>query len=252
VILSGTALTSSLLFFAVAGITPLQAGCSYLQALAYSNCTSTTGSTNINITRNTTSGLTSAIYGANNGTGNVSITVTGATSGTLGDGIDAVSVNGNISVVANGAVSGGINGISSSANGSGSIVIGGMSNVSGFVGAGISARANGGNVTVANPTLSVTPVINITAGVLAVANDGAMGNAANQIWLNANAATGVGLRATGTFGTSRNIVLQQSQNAIEVSNGNTLTLNSAFTWGNAANSLYKNDMGSYFAKRNKD
>ena len=49
VILSGTALTSSLLFFAVAGITPLQAGCSYLQALAYSNCTSTTGSTNISL-----------------------------------------------------------------------------------------------------------------------------------------------------------------------------------------------------------
>ena len=103
---------------------------------------------------------------------------------------------------------------------------------------------NGGNLTGANPTVTVTPVINITGGVVSVASDSALGNSANQIWLNANATTGVGLRATGTFGTSRAIVLQQGSNAIEVSSGNTLTLNGAFTWGAAANALYKNDIGT--------
>jgi autotransporter-associated beta strand protein len=92
--------------------------------------------------------------------------------------------------------------------------------------------------------VTATPVINITAGVVAANSDAALGNAANQILLNVNAATGAGLRATGTFSTARDIVLNQDNNAIEVTQGNTLTLNSAFQHTASNRGLRKNDLGT--------
>jgi autotransporter-associated beta strand protein len=90
---------------------------------------------------------------------------------------------------------------------------------------------------------SFTGLIDIQGGVVAVNSDSALGNASNQVRLNVNAATGAGLRATGTFATSRTIQLNRASNAIEVTAGNTLTLNTAFSLGAANNALRLNDNG---------
>jgi autotransporter-associated beta strand protein len=87
-------------------------------------------------------------------------------------------------------------------------------------------------------------LIDITGGVVSVGSDGALGDLANQVRLNVNASTGAGLRSTGTFGTARTIVLNQASNAIEVTAGNTLTLNSPLSVATASNALAKNDNGT--------
>lgn len=99
-----------------------------------------------------------------------------------------------------------------------------------------------GNAT--NAFGGVGALIDISGGIVSVGSDSALGDAANQIRLNVNASTGVGLRATGTFATSRTITLNQASNAIEVTSGNTLTINSAFGLGAATNALAKNDDGT--------
>ena len=93
-------------------------------------------------------------------------------------------------------------------------------------------------------TATSTAIIRVAGGVLAVPNDGALGAATNVIYLDTNAATGSGLRVTGTFGTTRAILLNQANNAIEVTQGNTFTLNTAFTPMANGNSLRKNDIGT--------
>ncbi|MDP2323202.1 MAG: autotransporter-associated beta strand repeat-containing protein, partial [Gammaproteobacteria bacterium] len=98
-------------------------------------------------------------------------------------------------------------------------------------------------ITQDNPTLTARNVVNVLAGVVAVSSDEAMGHEDNHVLLNVNAATGAGLRATGTFDTSRTIVLNAASNAIEVTAGNVLTLNSAFGLGAVNNALRKNDNG---------
>src|SRR5258706_3926683 len=93
--------------------------------------------------------------------------------------------------------------------------------------------------------------IDIQGGIVAVATDAALGNAANAIRLNAAATSGTGLPATGTFATSRSILLGQPNttvglptNGIEVTGGNTLTINAPFDISaGSSNGLVKNDAG---------
>ena len=85
--------------------------------------------------------------------------------------------------------------------------------------------------------------VDILNGVLSVSTDGALGNAANTVTLDVDGSTGVGFRATGTFSTSRTFNLNQANNAIEVTQGKTLTLTASFTLSAATNTLTKNDNG---------
>ncbi len=105
-------------------------------------------------------------------------------------------------------------------------------------------KTGAGVVVLGNALNDFTGNITITGGVVSVASDGALGNAANGVILNVNSGTNTGLRATGTFATSRVITLNQAANAIEVSAGNTLTLNTAFAFAAATNALTKNDNGT--------
>ena len=100
------------------------------------------------------------------------------------------------------------------------------------------------NATPANNTFAGN--INITQGTLSVAADGQLNG--NMIVLNPSTGTSA-FRATGTFATSEVIQLANTANtrAIEVSNGNTLTLNSAFdlnAGAGATASLNKQDLGT--------
>ncbi len=107
-------------------------------------------------------------------------------------------------------------------------------------------KAGSGTLVLANPGNTfggAGAVIDITGGYLSVSEDAALGNLANSVRLSANS-TVQGFRATGTFGTSRTITLNAANTSIEVSNGNTLTLNSAFGLGAVANGLTKNDRGT--------
>jgi autotransporter-associated beta strand protein len=85
--------------------------------------------------------------------------------------------------------------------------------------------------------------IDLRRGVLSVQSDGALGDPANQILMNVNAATAAGFRSTGTFSTGRTFILNQATNAFEVTQGNVLTLNTPFSLTAAGNALAKNDNG---------
>ncbi|MEO8541690.1 MAG: autotransporter-associated beta strand repeat-containing protein, partial [bacterium] len=86
-------------------------------------------------------------------------------------------------------------------------------------------------------------IIDITAGILSVGSDGALGDAGNDIRLSANSGT-QGLRVTGSFDTSRVITLNAATTGIEVVGGsNTLRLNSAFATSAPANALQKSGGG---------
>jgi autotransporter-associated beta strand protein len=85
--------------------------------------------------------------------------------------------------------------------------------------------------------------IDVLAGVLAASSDGALGASANSITLNVDGTTDVGFRATGSFSTNRTFVLNQANNAIEVTAGNVLRLNTAFTRASGSVNLTKNDNG---------
>ncbi|MDI1314046.1 autotransporter-associated beta strand repeat-containing protein, partial [Prosthecobacter sp.] len=105
-------------------------------------------------------------------------------------------------------------------------------------------KIGAGTLVLGNASNSFTGTIDIQGGIVAVSSNTALGNIANNILLNVNAATGAGLRATGTFATSRLITLNQASNAIEVTTGNTLTLNTTFGLTAVSNALQKNDNGT--------
>jgi autotransporter-associated beta strand protein len=88
-----------------------------------------------------------------------------------------------------------------------------------------------------------TATIDVLAGVLAASSDGALGNSGNKVRLNVDGTTDLGFRATGTFASARSFVLNQPNNAFEVTSGNTLTLSTAFTLSATTNTLTKNDNG---------
>jgi len=88
--------------------------------------------------------------------------------------------------------------------------------------------------------------IRVTAGaVLSAANDGALGDAGNKIYL-IDSPTNSTFRATGTFSSSRTFVLGNNtgavSNIIQVINGEVFTLNSAFE-GNTG--FMKSDNGTF-------
>jgi autotransporter-associated beta strand protein len=85
--------------------------------------------------------------------------------------------------------------------------------------------------------------IEVLNGVLSVGSDSGLGHSSNAILLNVDGSSGVGLRATDTFATTRAITLGQANNAIEVIAGKTLTISTAFTLGSPSAVLYKNDNG---------
>jgi autotransporter-associated beta strand protein len=107
-------------------------------------------------------------------------------------------------------------------------------------------KTGAGTLVLGNPANTfggAASAVDIRGGVVAVAADGALGAATNTVILDANAATGVGLRATGTFATSRAITLNQANNAIEVTGGNVLTVNTPFALTASNAGLAKNDAG---------
>jgi len=85
-------------------------------------------------------------------------------------------------------------------------------------------------------------IINITAGMLEAASDAALGAPDNIIRIYTNVAT-QGFRASGTFSTSRKFLLANTNNGIDVTQGNTLTLTSTFAYSLASYPLQKNDNG---------
>ena len=109
-------------------------------------------------------------------------------------------------------------------------------------GFGLTKTGNGALV-LSNPANSFTGLVDITAGIVSAGSDATLGNASNSVRLNTNLATGAGFRATGTFSSARTFNLNTSNNAIEVTAGNVLTLSSPFTFAAVANNLYKNDNG---------
>ncbi|MBB5031378.1 autotransporter-associated beta strand repeat-containing protein [Prosthecobacter vanneervenii] len=118
-----------------------------------------------------------------------------------------------------------------------------VSDVGGYTlvksGAGTLALTNSGN------TFGGTgATIDILNGIVAVNSDGALGNINNSITLDVDGTTGVGLRATGTFSTARSIILNALNNAMEVTAGNTLTLNTPFSLAAGTGVTFtKNDNG---------
>lgn len=116
--------------------------------------------------------------------------------------------------------------------------------------AGITKTGNGTLVlsNAGNTFGGASGVVAINQGVVSVSSDAALGNASNIIRLNPTTGTST-FRADGTFATSRVIQFGNTANtrAIEVTAGNTLTLNSAFdfsTFSVAAAALVKNDRGT--------
>ena len=86
--------------------------------------------------------------------------------------------------------------------------------------------------------------IDLLGGVLSVASDAALGDAANTVTLNADGQAGVGFRAIGSFSSGRTFILNQANNAFEVTAGRNLTLSQPFTLGGGTSlALAKNDNG---------
>ncbi|MFN5805594.1 MAG: autotransporter-associated beta strand repeat-containing protein, partial [Opitutia bacterium] len=85
--------------------------------------------------------------------------------------------------------------------------------------------------------------IDVTAGILAVPSDAALGDSANVVRLSANSGT-QGFRATSSFSTARTFNLNAATVGIDVNPGATLTLTSPFTFSAATNALQKNDLGT--------
>jgi len=83
-------------------------------------------------------------------------------------------------------------------------------------------------------------IIDIQGGVLQVASNEALGDGGNILQL--SSATQA-LRAAGTFATSHTIKLNTTGSGIDVTAGNTLTLNNAFTYSAATNTFAKADNG---------
>lgn len=104
-------------------------------------------------------------------------------------------------------------------------------------------KAGNGVLKLTNTANSFTGTLDITDGVVEGASDAVFGNAANIIQIGANSLT-EGLRISGTFATNRTIHLNGTNSGIEVTGGNTLTLNNPFTFAAATHNLAKNDLGT--------
>ena len=105
---------------------------------------------------------------------------------------------------------------------------------------------NGVNSTFGGNSGATGQAINIIDGYLAAGTDaalGATGATGNVVQISTNNA-GKGFLATGTFSTDRTFKLNNTANALDVTQGNTLTLTTPFTFSAIANGLQKNDGGT--------
>ena len=101
-----------------------------------------------------------------------------------------------------------------------------------------------GNAT--NSFGSTSAIIDVTAGILSGASNGAFGNSSNVVRLSANSGT-QGLRLEGgtTYTlTGRTINLNAATVGIDVTPGTVATLDTPFTFSAATNALQKNDLGT--------
>jgi autotransporter-associated beta strand protein len=104
-------------------------------------------------------------------------------------------------------------------------------------------QTGNGTLQLTNHTNDFVGNIIVTGGVLAASSDGALGAASNQIILR-DATSSSTFRAIDSFATSRTIVLGNNlsvRSFIQVVNGKTLTLNSAFA---GQNGFVKSDNGT--------
>ena len=86
--------------------------------------------------------------------------------------------------------------------------------------------------------------IDILGGVLAANSDAALGSIDNSVTLNADGLLAVGFRATDSFTTGRSFILNQTNNAFEVTRDKVLTLTTPFALaGNANRALGKSYAG---------
>jgi fibronectin-binding autotransporter adhesin len=92
-------------------------------------------------------------------------------------------------------------------------------------GTGNLVKVSNGEIVLANPANHFTGTVEITAGSIAVATDGALGNASNGISLSGNSAK---LDITTSFATARTITLGGSSAGINVAADQTLVLNAPF------------------------
>ena len=104
-------------------------------------------------------------------------------------------------------------------------------------------KSGNGILRLGDATNDFTGMLNVTNGTLEVAADGALGDAGNSINLSSNSLA-EGLRIAGTFATTRTINLEDASSGIDVTGGNTFTLNTAFTTTTSTNNLRKNDLGT--------
>ncbi len=105
---------------------------------------------------------------------------------------------------------------------------------------GISFVKNGiGTLVLSNATNNFTGAISVTAGVLSIGSDGALGNLINTVTLNGGTGT---LQVTGTFATNRDFTNATGGGQfIDVTGSNVFTINNSFVGGNA---LAKVDNGT--------
>ncbi len=115
-------------------------------------------------------------------------------------------------------------------------------------------KAGPGALVLAGASNNNLGTITVTQGVLSAGSDAVLGNTANGINLNGGANVST-FRATGTvnLNAARTITLSSTtsgDNAIEVTTGNTLTVNSAFGLGALTDVLSKNDNGTLVINAN--
>jgi autotransporter-associated beta strand protein len=108
-------------------------------------------------------------------------------------------------------------------------------------GAGDITKVSGGEITLANAANSfgsgTSTSVSVSAGNLTVASDGALGNPANGVNLTSSGA----LKVNGTFATSRTITFTGTAADVNVTAGNTLTLNSPVA---GTGTFWKGDAGT--------
>jgi autotransporter-associated beta strand protein len=119
----------------------------------------------------------------------------------------------------------------------------------GITGDVVFTKTGAGAMALSNSTNSfggAGSIIDITAGILQVSSNGALGAAGNIVRLSTNNAT-QGLRLSGSSDftlTGRTINLNAASNAIDVTGGITATIDTPFTYSAATNNLQKNDNGT--------